>query len=114
MSKAFLICPVRNTTEDWTEYVAELEKQGWEVHYPPRDTKQDDPVGLDICHQNREAIESAQAVFIIWDGQSTGSLFDLGMAFALQKPLQIIKIPEPTQGKSFQNMMQAWANESLG
>lgn len=108
--RAFLICPVRGADpEDTRNYVEILEVAGWQVHWPPRDTYQDDPVGLDICCQNREAIAAADRVFIIWDGKSTGSLFDLGMAFALNKPLTVIDAPESTDHKSFQNMMRAWA-----
>ena len=110
MKKAFLICPVRNHSPDETaSVVGDLEDSGWTVHWPHRDTNQDDDVGLDICNQNRVAIAAADMVFITWDGESTGSLFDLGMAFALGKPLSVISAPVETSHKSFQNMMRAWA-----
>lgn len=35
--------------------------------------------------------------------------FDLGMAFALGKKVIPILLPEATSGKSFQNMIRAWA-----
>ena len=108
--RAFLICPVRghgmNETE---EAVKSLESEGYQVHWPPRDTEQDDPIGLEICRANCSAIEDADRVFVIWDGKSTGSLFDLGMAFALNKPITVLEAPSPTSHKSFQNMMRAWA-----
>ena len=111
MNKGFLICPVRGHDPCETEaIVADLEATGWAVHWPPRDTKQDDPIGLEICEQNRAAIAAASRIFIVWDGKSTGSLFDLGMAFALFKPLTVLDAPPETQHKSFQNMMRAWAN----
>ena len=110
--KAFLICPVRGVDPELTRaHVDLLEKEGWQVHWPPRDTDQDDPVGLAICHQNREAIAASDRVFVAWDGKSTGSLFDLGMAFALNKPLSVLDAPSPTEHKSFQNMMRAWENQ---
>jgi nucleoside 2-deoxyribosyltransferase len=110
MKKTFLICPVRgHDPNEFLSVVYRLELVGWKVHYPPKDTNQDDPSGYDICTQNRKAIEDADAVHIIWDGKSQGCLFDLGMAFALNKELIIISIPEFTEGKSFQNMMAKWA-----
>ena len=108
--KAFLICPVRgHSPEETEEIVGRLEAKGWDLHWPHRDTDQNDPVGLRLCENNRAAISEAKRVFIVWDGKSTGSLFDLGMAFALHKPLTVIAAPEATDGKSFQNMMKAWA-----
>lgn len=108
--KVFLICPVRGHDMSETECrVKSLEDEGHQVHWPPRDTNQDDPVGLDICRTNSNAIEDADRVFVIWDGKSTGSLFDLGMAFALNKPITVLEAPDLTPHKSFQNMMRAWA-----
>jgi nucleoside 2-deoxyribosyltransferase len=112
--KIFVICPVRNLEENMREHI-ELEVTRWEaeghqVHLPYRDTNQADSVGLNICKENRTAIEAADEVRIFWDGQSTGSLFDLGMAFALRKPIHpaIGCFPRMTNGKSFQNMVYAW------
>ena len=107
----FLICPVRgHDIAETAGYVQYLERAGYKVYWPPRDTAQDDPVGLDICKTNREAIRHASEVCVIWDGKSTGCLFDLGMAFALGKRINIIDVPAGTKGKSFQNMMRAWAD----
>jgi len=114
MLKAFLICPVRGHDKRETlHWVWALEDMGYAVHWPPRDTWQDDPVGLDICQANYEAIEAADKVFVVWDGKSAGSLFDLGMAFALNKPLEVLEAPAPTLRKSFQNMMRAWEDTQL-
>ena len=110
MRRAFLICPVRGYTSDyWQEHVDRLEADGWTVHWPPRDTDQRDPVGMIICHENRAAIGCADRVFLIWDGKSTGCLFDLGMAWALHKPLTILSLPDDNgSGKSFLKMTRAW------
>ena len=106
----FLICPVRGHDRTETEeIVARLEGEGWKVHWPPRDTRQDgDATGLRICLDNRRAITQAQHVHVIWDGKSEGCLFDLGMAFALGKTIHVISLPDATEGKSFQNMIRAW------
>lgn len=108
--RAFLICPVRgHSPEETAAIVAGLEGEGYAVHWPPRDTDQNDPVGLAICAQNLEAIRAADVIAVVWDGKSQGVLFDLGMAFALGKKVMPIALPEPSEGKSFQNMVNAWA-----
>jgi len=111
--KTFLICPVRgHDISEAQATVDKLEAEGWEVHYPPRDTDQSDPVGLQICTTNMEAIRDADAVHIIWDGKSQGSLFDLGIAFAFGKRIIPLSLPEPTEYKSFQNMVRAWVGQA--
>jgi len=107
---AFLICPVRGRDpRQYARLVSALEADGWAVHWPPRDTDQEDATGYRICADNRTAIAAAQHVFVIWDGKSQGVLFDLGMAFAMGKPITVIDAPRPTKGKSYQNMMRDWA-----
>jgi hypothetical protein len=119
--KGFMICPVRNDPagELSRRFVLALEEQfyswelfySWDLHWPHRDTDQEDDTGLRICRDNLEAIKQADRVFVVWDGQSHGCLFDLGMAFALGKPITWLKLPEPTAGKSFANMVRAWEND---
>ena len=107
--KTFLICPVRGGKAAASAgAVASLEAAGWIVHWPPRDTDQDDPTGLRICRDNLAAIRAADVVHVAWDGESQGCLFDLGMAFALGKRVIPLGLPPPTPGKSFQNMVMAW------
>jgi hypothetical protein len=111
--KDFLICTVRNATgEQWAaqeEYVSSLEAGGIGVYWPPRDTDQDDPIGLRICSDNRTAMERADVVRVVWDPESQGSLFDLGMAFAMRKPIYLVnrKDIKPTDKKSFTNFLLA-------
>jgi len=114
MNKIFLICPVRNATDEQKQkmeaHIKNLEDRGHQVYYPARDTDQNDPIGYTICVTNANAIEEADAVHIFWDKNSTGSLFDLGVAFALKKSVVIVNIDdlEPTEGKSFTNMLMYW------
>lgn len=111
--KTFLICPVRgHDMEETANIVNTLEMIGWEVHWPPRDTNQDDLIGFDICSQNLEAIRNSDIVHVFWDETSQGSKFDLGMAFALGKPIVVLSDLELTDHKSFQNMMKKWEEES--
>jgi nucleoside 2-deoxyribosyltransferase len=107
--KTFLICPVRGHDINETKALVDrLEAAGWEVHWPPRDTDQNDSIGLRICTDNRKAIAEADVVHIVWNGESQGCLFDMGMAFAMNKPIVIEQMPEQTNGKSFFNMIYAW------
>jgi len=74
--RVFLICPVRGVTQaeqiELADYVRTLEDNGCRVHYPPRDTNQDDPVGDRICRQNRDAILAADEVHVYWvNGETT-------------------------------------------
>lgn len=110
----FLICPVRNATDEQKErmnnHIELLETKGRKVYYPARDTNQDDEYGYRICTDNYEAIRDSETVHIFWDKNSTGSLFDIGVAFALNKKVEIINVEEVemTQGKSFSNMILLW------
>ncbi len=110
--RVYVICPVRNMKDKEKEflddYVNTLENAGYEVHYPPRDTVQDqDSIGIDICNQNTKAIENADEVHVYWNGKSKGSHFDLGAAYVIDKPIVLInkeKIKK-TEGKSFNNVL---------
>ena len=110
--KIFLICPVRNASDAQRMAMATFINRaealdGHKVYYPARDTDQNDPIGYRICADNRHAIENADLVAVFFDKKSQGSLFDLGMAFALRKPIKIVNLAdlERTDGKSFTNMM---------
>jgi nucleoside 2-deoxyribosyltransferase len=111
----FIICPVRNATEEQKNaiksFISLLEEHGNKVYYPDKDTNQTDLIGYRICEDNRKAIENADEVYIFWDKNSQGSLFDLGMAFAYKKPLYIINFNEveETPTKSFANMITFWS-----
>lgn len=107
--KTFLICPVRgHDSNDTEEYVRALEDNGYDVHWPHRDTDQNDDIGFRICRDNLEAMKESDVVHVVWDGKSQGCLFDLGMAFALGKPVVSLSLPAATSSKSFQNMVRYW------
>ena len=108
--KTFLIAPVRGYPSDThAAIVKKLESEGYEVHWPARDTNQnDDPTGLRICTDNAAAIGSADIVHVVWDGKSQGVLFDLGVAFALGKMVIPVNLPPETVERSFGNLVRAW------
>lgn len=108
--RIFLISPVRQVTpeerEQIREYVTGLEKEGHSVHWPERDTPQDDPVGNIICDFNRQKILDANEIHLFYNPNSTGSLFDLGIAWSAHKKLVLANQVEPTDGrKSFNNLL---------
>jgi nucleoside 2-deoxyribosyltransferase len=90
------------------DLVRRLEAEGWEVRWSPRDTNQADETGYRIRQGNRAAIQEADAVFVVWDGKGKGSLFDLGTAFAMEKPVRALELPPMTEERSFQRMVRDW------
>lgn len=119
--KVFLISPVRDVTSESyqlsKDYVEKLEAKGITVHWPIRDTNQNDKTGFNICVENCKAIREADEVHIIWDGKSQGSMFDLGIVFCWwsifgTKKIVPVELPLPTEGKSFQNMIMEWSKRN--
>jgi len=132
--KIFLISPVRNVGKEERKiiekYVAKLEKLGHKVHWPERNTNQNDKIGLRICQDNRKAIEWADEIHIWWQWQekkwwqkwmwwikekkSTGSLFDFGIAFTFNKRVILVNPNEvkSTPKKSFNNVLLALHKEA--
>jgi nucleoside 2-deoxyribosyltransferase len=115
--KVFLIHPVRNITEELKQrlddYRKRLEKEGYGVYDPLYHTNQVDPTGgYRIFVDNMNAIKNADEVHIAWDGVSQGSLFDMGVAFALGKPVKRIPLmfPEPEKSvkKSVAHVVKVW------
>lgn len=80
--KVFLICPVRKASKEikkkLRQYVKKLEKQGYQVHWPTRDTDQKDPHGYAICWVNSRAGVTADEIHDWFDPTSEGSVFDVG------------------------------------
>ena len=117
--KVYIICPVRNVTEQQQaaidSHAADLTASGHEVHNPKYAVDQNDETGLGICRAHFEAMAEADEVHIFWDMASSGSHFDLGMAFALQKPLRLVsEFSEDKPGKSYAKVIRevergAWA-----
>lgn len=88
------------------EHAKVLRVQGTDVAIPAFD----DHEGLDalgVCKYNRSLLEQADEIHVIWDQRSFGTIFDLGMAFALRKQLRVIFL-EP---KTFAGVMKKWEEE---
>jgi hypothetical protein len=98
MSKKFFIIHSKGLTGKASELAERLRAQGHEVYVPGIQTKQDTDE-LTICTTNREAMSRADEVRVIWDGTSHGVIFDLGMAFAMEKTIKLeYVIPKSMKG----------------
>ena len=118
----YLISPVRLGESSYaSRYVEELQQQGHKVYYPHRDTRQDDDTGFRICLENYFGIASADEVHVVYNANSQGQHFDLGIAFALGKPLKVVTVeeaesqsyPEQRGGKSYLRMMSEWEKRTI-
>jgi nucleoside 2-deoxyribosyltransferase len=111
MKRIFIICSVRGMGDEYKQklekYVEELESDGCIFHLPHRDTDQA-ACGLEICSQNREAIVLADEIHIFYSSKSQGTHFDMGVAFAYEKPLVVIENEEFGEGKSYPRMLTEW------
>ena len=104
--KIYIICPVRNVTEEQQkeidDYVKQLEIDGHIVHNPKYAVDQNDSTGFQICLGHYQFMKDCDAVHIFWDKDSSGSHFDFGMAFALGKDITLVKSYKPdSEGKSY-------------
>ena len=113
--KVFVIGAVRGATNEWRSelerHVAKLEASGTTVHLPHRDTDQT-ATGIEICRQNLAAIASADEVHLFYRPDSQGTHFDMGCAFALSKPIRVIRPNECDGGKSFLRVAVEWAGRT--
>ncbi len=85
--KIFLICPVKKATDKelslMKKYISDMESRGYIVHYPARDTHQDDTIGYKIATENSVANGDAMHIAICYAEETTGSYFDLGVSYYL-------------------------------
>ena len=111
--RIFLICPVRYANEEQTRAITEWVRQkecleGETVHWPARDTLQTQ-TAFKICEENRFAMEHSDEVHVWYDPTSQGSVFDIGMAFVMGKPVFLVnpEAVQPTESKSYNNLVIA-------
>ena len=97
MAKVFIIHSM-GMSDEALEHARQLELQLHETYVPCRDTAQepgpDDPEDFEkvILAKNLEGIKWADEVHLIWDLSSMGSMFDLGSAYALGKPIYVVQV----------------------
>ena len=93
--------------DKFIEHKKELEKNGDEVRIPALDNFKG-MNEIEVCEYNRKNIEWADEVHLIWDNRSVGTIFDMGMVFALRKPLEIIYIEKRTFENVFRQYEKRW------
>ena len=121
--KIFLICPVARVTpkqlKQITRHIRQRERDGYKVHWPYRDTNQDDlSGGFEICRRNFAEIMRAEIIDIWYDETSGGSKFDMGGVFMLamlghEKKVNIVNEKSAAQAdkknkKSFLRVMKKY------
>lgn len=91
-----IICPVTNSNSEEEQrilrYMDFLQTNNYRVHYPKMHTPQNYRFGYQICTTNKEAIKNSDEVHIYYSPTSTGSIFDVGMAFMAEKTVKVINI----------------------
>ena len=108
----YIICAVRNATagrvSEIRGYAEQLRSLGHNVHFPPDDAPQDDPTGESICRVHLAAMRVSDEVHVFWDVKSSGSHFDLGMAYALGTKIVPVECENPDGAeKSYWKVMCA-------
>jgi len=90
----FIIRPVRGVTEQENKSIegciASAEKSGIKIYDPFLHTNQNDDTGYNICMQNCAAISRSKKVLLFYNPESLGSVFDIGMTYFAEKPIEII------------------------
>jgi nucleoside 2-deoxyribosyltransferase len=111
----YIICAVRNASPERVAqirgYASHLRGGlGHHVHFPPDDAPQEDPTGEAICRTHLAAMKECDEVHVFWDVKSSGSHFDLGMAYALGKKIVPVACEQPDgHEKSYWKVMCACA-----
>jgi len=72
------------------EHEMEMIKQGYAAKLPKMDWHGE--TVEEIIEYNKASILEADIIHLFWDGRSTGTILDLGMVIALNKPLKIIEL----------------------
>ena len=112
--QVFIISSVRGVDSSYQKklekYTEDLENKGIVVYLPHRDTNQS-ACSLNICETNLAAIQASDEVHIFYNPKSQGTHFDMGIAFALNKPIKVIETVEFGSGKSYPRMLKEWQDQ---
>jgi len=74
------------------DYAETMEVAGHETFVPARDTEQTYTTEQEILKANLDGIKWSDECHVLWDLSSLGSVFDMGSAYALGKPIKIISV----------------------
>ena len=78
-------------TKQALAHAEKLEAEGHETYVPLRDTEQVATTMEQIFATNLRGIKWSDECHLLWDLSSQGTLFDLGSAYALGKPIHVIE-----------------------
>ena len=76
-------------------YAKQLEDEGKKIYLPAKQTKKWDNTAKEflteheIMEQKISAIKTAKEVHVLWDGSSPELIFELGIAYGLEKKILI-------------------------
>ena len=98
-------------TPQMFEHKALLESKGHRVQMPIFDSQADTELGL--MGENKIRIQWADQVHLLWDGRSTGTILDIGMVFALAKPLKIIYLESKTIAGVVKQYAEIWNEKTF-
>ncbi len=74
------------------QWAETLELEGHETFVPGRDTEQELTTEHEILKSNLDGLKWCDEAHLLWDLSSLGSIFDMGSAYALGKPIKVIKL----------------------
>lgn len=95
MAKKIMIIGSTHYLDKIMEHKRGLEEQGFEVIIPAFDDHLDlDDLG--VCEHNRDIMEEADEIHLIWDQRSMGTVLDFGMCFGMRKPFKAIYLEPKT------------------
>ncbi|MGA3020608.1 MAG: nucleoside 2-deoxyribosyltransferase [Candidatus Micrarchaeales archaeon] len=92
-------------------YTEGLRLKGIIVNWPEDMPPIEDKTGCNTCLRDLEEMSQSNEVHIFWNGNSKRSLFNLGMAFALGKPIALINradveaMADKHPGKCFEKVL---------
>lgn len=90
-------------------YAQLMRRRGWKLFCPWLHAPQDDPTGIEIVKAEHAAMLRSDRVVVYRDVNSKGSHFDLGMTFALGKPILLIGAAQKDKkGKSYLKVIRRW------
>lgn len=110
MVNVFVISPVRRANEDHRRFLRNYRdiwdspEGGCNLYIPMFDTKQD-MSELEINMKHKRLIETCDEVHVLYQSESSGIHFDLGMAFMAGKPIRVIGDIKETDEKSYANFL---------
>ena len=109
MPKKIFIAHSMGMCKEAEEWSNKLEHEGHDTYLPCRDTAQEPGPDFNgawenvILAKNLEGVKWCDEVHVIWDLSSLGTVFDMGSAYALGKPIYVIQLKDHHWGRFMVN-----------